>query len=761
MVSFTNLNHSNSMLPWLLLLLLASCNAISETEQPQTYIIHFDHSQKPASFSTSESWHRHALRSLSHGTTEEEMLLYSYNHVMNGFSARLTQSQLSEIEKSPAHLATYQESFGKLLTIYSPKFLGLNQEHGLWPTASFGEGVIIGVLDTGIWPESKSFNDDGMPPVPQSWKGQCENGTAFTPSNCNRKLIGARSFSKGFKAAGRNISTKYDYDSPRDYFGHGTHTSSTAAGNQVLGESYFGYARGTTSGVAPRAHVAMYKVQFETDTDEAAATDVLAGMDQAIADGVDIMSLSLDFPQSPYFQDVIAIASLSAIEKGIFVVCAAGNDGSRNSTYNGAPWITTVGAGTLDRSFTATLTLGNELTLTGTSYFPMNVYIADAPLYYGLGNETKAICNKESLNKREVHKKIVFCDYSTKINVGEQKKELERVGAYAGIFITDLSLLFLSDYTIPCLVLSKASGALVKEYYVTGVITPKVKNMQFISTNLDTKPAPQVAHFSSRGPDPINPGILKPDILAPGVDVLAAFKPDPIIKIGRYGLVTDYALLSGTSMAAPHVAGVAALLKNVHPEWSPAAIRSAMMTTAYNLDNTGDVLKDQRSGLATTPLEFGAGHINPNEAMDLGLIYDMGMQDYINFLCSLGYTKEQMITLIRQSQWNCSKEQNDLNYPSFIAIFSNETGSLEKKFTRVATNVGDKASVYNAVLQVPSRMRVKVEPSVLSFTKKYQKQSFSVSLEIDKEVPTVVYGYLTWIEQHGHVVSSPLVAVKF
>ncbi|XP_065882269.1 subtilisin-like protease SBT3 [Euphorbia lathyris] len=750
------------MLPCLVLLLLlpsSYANAISETEEPQTYIIHFDHSQKPA-FSTSESWHRHALRSSSHGVNEEELLLYSYNHVMNGFSAKLTKSQLSEIEKSSAHLATYQESFGKLFTTYSPKFLGLNQEHGVWPSASFGEGVIIGVLDTGIWPESESFNDDGMPLAPQSWKGHCENGTVFSPSACNRKLIGARSFSKGIKAAGRNISTKYDYDSPRDFFGHGTHTSSTAAGGQVLDESYFGYAKGTARGIAPRAHVAMYKVLFATDSLESAATDVLAGIDQAIADGVDIMSLSLGFPQSSYFHDVIDIASLSAVEKGIFVVCAAGNDGSRNSTYNGAPWITTVGAGTLDRSFTASLTLENGLTVEGTSYFPINVYIEDVSIYYAKENETKAICNYGSLNKTEVHKKIVFCDATTKIDVEGQKEELERVGAYGGIFITDLPLLDPTDYTIPCLVLSKTSGALVKEYLI-GVTTPKVKNFQFISTNFNTKPAPQVAHFSSRGPDPITPSVLKPDILAPGVDVLAAFTPEPFIKVGRYNLATDYALLSGTSMAAPHVAGVGALVKNVHPEWSPAAIRSAIMTTAYNLDNTGNVLKDQWSGLVATPLDFGAGHINPNKATDPGLIYDMSMQDYIDFLCSLNYTKEQMIAVIRTSQWNCNKSQNDPNYPSFMALFSNGTSSLQKKFTRVATNVGDEASVYKPILQVPYGMRVKVEPSVLAFTKKYQKKSFSVSVEIDKEGPNVVYGFLKWSDQYGHVVSSPLVAVKF
>ncbi|KAF2324358.1 hypothetical protein GH714_012781 [Hevea brasiliensis] len=555
-----------------------------------------------------------------------------------------------------------------------------------------------------------------MPPAPQRWKGQCENGTAFSPSNCNWKLIGARSFSKGLIAAGRNISTEIDYDSPRDFFGHGTHTSSTAAGNHVPGVSHFGYARGTASGVAPRAHIAMYKVLFTTDTLQSAASDVLAGMDQAIADGVDIMSLSLGFQQTPYFNDVIAIASLSAMEKGIVVVCATGNDGDFNATHNGA----------LDHN----------------------------------NNDSKAYCHYDALVPGEVHGKVVLCDTNKETNVSKQKDELERVGAYAGILITDTSLLHSRDYTIPCLAIPTASGALVRDY-VTGVTTPKVRSMEFITTKLGTTTAPQVAYFSSRGPDPISPNVLKPDILAPGVDVLAAIASNkPYMKMDGYDVVTDYALFSGTSMAAPHVAGVAALLKSVHPEWSPAAIRSAIMTTAYVTDQSGTILKDQQTGLPATPLDFGAGHLNPNKAMDPGLIYDLCFQDYIDFLCRLGYTEKQLSAIIRQSQWNCSQEQSDLNYPSFINIFNKESSPMMKKFSRVVTNVGNDRAVYNATLVIPPGMRVTVEPSSLSFTQKYQNQGYSVNLEIDTDAPTVVYGYLKWSDQHNHVVSSPLVAVK-
>ncbi|KAL6215478.1 hypothetical protein ACLB2K_014908 [Fragaria x ananassa] len=753
------------MISLLVFTILQINNAVSNAEESQTYIIHMDRFHKPKSFATHEAWHRSTLTSLMSSSSledqENEMLLYSYNHVMHGFSARLTASQLSELEKSPAHIATYPESFGKLFTTHSSKFLGLRQNSGLLLASSSGQDVIIGIIDTGVWPESESFSDRGMSEVPKRWKGACENGPDFSPSLCNNKLIGARSFSKGLEAAGIKISTKDDFDSPRDWFGHGTHTSSTAAGNYVLGASHFGYAKGTARGVAPRAHVAMYKVLWATDSEQSAASDVLAGMDQAISDGVDIMSLSLGFESLPYFNDVIAIASLSAIEKGIVVVCAAGNDGAYSSIHNGAPWITTVGAGTLDRTFTATLTLDNGLTVEGISYFPESVYITDAPLYYGKDNANKAICNYGALDHKEVKGKVVLCDNTTETDVEGQKEEVQRAGGYAGIFMTDLSLLDPEDFSIPAIIVPFATGALIREY-ATQANTTRVKTLSFVHTKLGTKPSPEVAYFSSRGPDPVTPSILKPDVLAPGVDVLAAVAPNkPCMRVNNYDLVTDYELYSGTSMAAPHVAGVAALLKAVHREWSPAAIRSAIMTTAYSTGkNSQTTILNQWSGLPATPLDFGAGHINPNKAMNPGLIYDMDLQDYVEFLCGLGYNAKQMKAVIRRSHWYCSSKPADLNYPSFMAIFNGTDSPKAKTFSRVVTNVGDETSTYRAYLEVPKGMRITVEPSTLVFTGKNQEQGFSLSVEVDSDVPKVIYGYLGWIDQYNHIVSSPVVAIS-
>ncbi|KAL8225831.1 hypothetical protein R6Q57_018388 [Mikania cordata] len=429
-----------------------------------------------------------------------------------------------------------------------------------------------------------------MSEVPSRWKGKCENGTAFSPNLCNNKLIGARSFSKGLQAAGINISTELDFDSARDYFGHGSHTSSTAAGNYVYGASHFGYANGVAKGVAPRAHLAMYKVLWSSDTFATAVTDILAGMDQAISDGVDIMSLSIGIDQKPMFQDVIAIASLSATEKGIVVVCAAGNDGPGAATViNGAPWIMTVGAGTMDRSYLATLELGNGMTFEGISYFSSSVSITDKIIYYGSNNTKTSGCS--FLDRSDVRGKIVLCD-DNNVDLNGQMNAVTSAGAYGAIFLTDSLFLDPSDYAIPGLLLHTRYASAIKEYAIASK-NATVKRMKFVITKTGTGPAPQVAYFSSRGPDPITPTVLKPDILAPGVDVLGAVRPDvPYMEAGAYDLVTDYAFFSGTSMATPHVAGVAALIKAVHPNWSPAAIRSAIMTTATKKDNRHGTIQD-------------------------------------------------------------------------------------------------------------------------------------------------------------------------
>ncbi|KAF8405005.1 hypothetical protein HHK36_009900 [Tetracentron sinense] len=740
----------------------------STAEDRGTYIVHMDKSAMPAPFSTHHNWYTSTLSSLSSPDGILPTHLYTYTHVMNGFSAVLSQSQLHQLQKMPGHVTTYPETFGQLHTTHTPKFLGLNKHAGLWPASGFGDDIIVGIIDTGIWPESESFNDHGMPPVPERWRGGCETGTEFNSSHCNRKLIGARSFSKGLKQRGLNISTTDDYDSPRDFMGHGTHTSSTAAGSPVHHADYFGYAKGTAIGVAPMARLAMYKVLFSNDTYESAASDTLAGMDQAIADGVDVMSLSLGFIETPFYNNPIALGAFAALEKGIFVSCSAGNSGPHAYTiHNGAPWITTVGAGTIDRDFSAYVTLGNGgSTIRGKSVYPLDLSISGVEIYYGNGNRSKEICGYNSLDPKDVAGKIIFCDFSTDGGaVLGQIDEMSRSGAKGGIFSTDFAkFLHPSSFNVPFVAINTKDGELVKNY-LTNSAQPSTVDIKFQITVLGTKPAPQVASFSSRGPCEPSPWILKPDILAPGVDVLAAWMPNRgFAPIGDDYLLTDYALLSGTSMSSPHVIGVAALLKAAHRDWNAATIRSAMMTTADVIDNAGGTIIDVITGVAGTPLDFGAGHVNPNKAMDPGLVYDIEVQDYIDYMCGLNYTSQQIGVITRRSNYTCNQANLDLNYPSFIVILNN-TNTTSYTFKRVLTSLADSQSVYRGVVKAPSGMKVVVEPATLSFPSKYSKAEFSVTVEIDLgDAGTQSdyignYGYLSWYEVNGkHVVRSPIVS---
>ncbi|KAG9443991.1 hypothetical protein H6P81_015331 [Aristolochia fimbriata] len=783
----------SKMSRWLVYLccwLLVMCRSITSANSDQSaeiYIICMDPSHKPSSFPTHESWHGTILDSLSSSFASSsssdgsgKKLIYSYNHALHGFSARLTPRELTEIENLPAHRATYKERYsGKLFTTRTPKFLGLDPWVGLWPASSYGGDVIIGILDTGIWPESRSFDDRGYTSVPARWKGGCENGTQFNSSLCNLKLIGARSFSKGLRASGRKISTENgDFDSPRDYMGHGTHAASTAAGSIVQNVDYFGYAKGNATGIASGARLAIYKVHWANDSDESAATDVLAGIDQAIADGVDIISISLGFDFRPYYDDVIAVGALSAVKKGIFVACAAGNDGVPNSTYNGAPWIVTVGAGTIDRRFLATMNLSKAggsaeqedvFSLKGTSYYPRGPYTSNAPLFYGKSDRKKAQCLGSSLDPAAVKGKVILCDLTDQTDIYGRINEVNRTGAKAAIFLTTETTTNMdpSDYYNPIVVITSGGDTDSLRNYAVKETNPMVKQLRFRVTGLGAKPAPRVASFSSRGPDPITPTVLKPDIMAPGKDILAAWVPNKsFVRIGKKGLATNYAIFSGTSMASPHVAGVAALLKSVHRDWTPAAIRSAIMTTATTLDSANSTITDEWTNWPATPLDFGAGHVNPNAAMDPGLIYDMKFNDYVQFLCTLRYTRKQMAAVYREGQYlNCrSSSVDNLNYPSFMAVFTKGSNningsSMVKRFTRVVTNVGAVEAVYRAVVESPDGMMIRVVPETLTFTQRNQKMRFWLTMQVDEDawkLKPVAYGFVKWVDQHNHCVSSPI-----
>ncbi|KAL4559553.1 hypothetical protein LXL04_031695 [Taraxacum kok-saghyz] len=755
---------------WLFFLFLSK--SLLVLANSHTYIIHMDLSAMPRSFSSHHTWFSATLDSIATTTTtttstvsssssSASKLIYSYTNAINGFTAILSPSELEIIKNSPGYLSSIKDTTVQLDTTHSTQFLGLNSNSGAWPVSDYGKDVIIGVVDTGIWPESESFNDDGMGPVPSRWKGKCEEGFQFNSSLCNNKLIGARYFNKGLTSHRENLTLSMN--STRDTMGHGTHTASTAAGSYVKRASYFGYGTGTATGVAPRARVAMYKAVWEEGV---FVSDILAAIDQAITDGVDVISLSLGADGIPLHEDPIAIATFSALEKGIFVSASAGNNGPYfNSLHNGAPWVLTVAASTIDREFTGILTLGNSVSVTGLALYPGNLNPSQVPIVF-----VGACENEVAINK--IDRKIVVC-LDNNDTLSEQFYTVQNSNALGAVFITnntDVESFMQSTY--PVLLLDTKSGKIVTDYITKVIHKSEAKaSLKFHGTRLKTKPAPRVSSYSSRGPSFSCPVVLKPDLTAPGSLILASW-PDrlsPIsIKTGNEELYSRFNLLSGTSMSCPHASGVAALLKAVHPDWSPSAIRSAMMTTSEILDNTFKPIQDTGdNNRPATPFAMGSGHVAPNKALNPGLIYDVNTHDYVNLLCGLNYTRTQIRTITRSSSFNCSNQSLDINYPSFIAYFDgNDTkstgGLVVKEFKRTVTYVGVGRSTFTAELTSISGLNVTVTPEKLSFRSKNEKKSYKLRIAGRSTMEEqVVYGFLSWIEKTRKiVVRSPIVATS-
>lgn len=735
----------------------------SSVAPSDTYIIHMDISAMPKAYSDHHNWYLSMLSSISDTskatatstTFINYKLIYAYTNSIHGFSAVLSAYELEALKKFPGYISSTRDHPVTVHTTHTSQFLGLGSFSGAWSASNYGEDVIIGLVDTGIWPESQSFHDEGMTEVPSRWRGKCMAGTRFNSSLCNRKLIGAQFYNRGLIA--NNPKVKISMNSPRDVSGHGTHTSSIAAGSYVKGASYFGYATGIATGMAPRARLAMYKVVWKYGV---YASDVVAAIDQALQDGVDVLSVSLGISLGDTLleDDPIAVATFAAMEKGIFVVASAGNDGPLYwSLINGAPWLVTVGAGTLDRKFEGILTLGNGFQIHFNSLYPGNYSLRRMPLVYMDGCDSAAELKK-------VKNTIVVC--KDNLSISDQVDKAISAGVSGAVFISSNSYSELyTRSSFPAAFIGLHDGRLITDY-IKKNINP-TGSFQFRSTVIGIKPAPRVDSYSSRGPFLSCPRVLKPDLLAPGSLILGSWSPiSSVAEVGSHFLFSHFNLLTGTSMATPHVAGVAALIKAAHPHWSPAAIRSALVTTANSLDNTFNPIEDvANNNFPASPLDIGAGHINPNKALNPGLVYDATPEDYINLLCAMNYTTTQ-IRVITKSSHNCITRSSDLNYPSFIAFFniydSNPEGKIVQEFWRTVTNVGETGASYTANLIGMDDLKVYVEPQRLVFKQKHEKKSYKLSLEGPKLLKkVVVYGSLNWVDDNGqYVVRSPIVATS-
>ncbi|OIW21191.1 hypothetical protein TanjilG_30787 [Lupinus angustifolius] len=753
----------------LLILSLLSLSSSTSLDFKSTYIVHINHQRKPDIYSTHYEWYTATLSSLSTFDYDPNPLLYTYTTAYSGFAASLTSQQVDELLKSDSVIDIYQDTVYQLHTTRTPEFLGLQTHSGL-PKGLVNEtlnkrlhDIIIGVLDTGVWPESKSFDDTGMPDIPKRWHGECESGKDFASSLCNKKLIGARSFFKGSYMAMRKKNDKGSEivnNSPRDTEGHGTHTASTAAGSHVANASFYGYASGIARGMAPQARVASYKVCWE---EGCFSSDILAGMERAIEDGVDVLSLSIGGLSDHYFRDAIAIGAFAATKRGIFVSCSAGNSGPEpKSLSNVAPWITTVGAGTLDRDFPAYGVLGNKNRITGVSlYSGKGIGSEPVGLVYNKGvksNQSSSMCTPGSLDPKLVRGKVVVCDrgVNARVEKGLVVKKAGGVGMILANTAQNGEESIADRHVLPAMAVGEIVGDKIREY-VGSDPNPTVV-LSFGGTVLDVKPAPVVAAFSSRGPNNLTPQILKPDVIGPGVNILAGWTG----VVGPSTLPTDtgkspFNIVSGTSMSCPHISGLAALIKAAHPKWSPSAIKSALMTTAYTLDNTNTTLHESSVGAISTPWAHGAGHVDPQKALSPGLIYDTSANDYITFLCSLNYSLEQIQMIAQNPNVNCSRKFSDpgqLNYPSFSILFGSKNRVV--RYTRTVTNVGDGNSVYNVIVDGPSAVSITVKPSKLVFGKVHEKKRYTVTF-VSKKGDAIkdAFGSISWINSQ-HQVRSPV-----
>ncbi|MDO6713315.1 S8 family serine peptidase [Aliiglaciecola sp. 2_MG-2023] len=714
------------------------------------------------------------------GVTEA---IYTYEHAFNGFAAVLTETQIAKLKSNPEVLNIWPDEVRHMDTSNTPSFLGLTAPGGLHTLGNKGENMIIGVVDSGVWPENPSLDDAGFDPIQETrpeWpapEDACDVGTDPLFS-CNNKLIGARYFNSGF--APESILPG-EFDSPRDADGHGTHTITTAGGNENVSATILGLDVGTVTGMAPRARVAAYKVCWNGSAEGNSGcfpTDSVAAIDAAVADGVDVINYSIS-GSTTTLVDPVHVAFFNAAQGGVFSSLSAGNSGPGAQTVaHNVPWVTTVGASTYD----------GDAEVVGKS---LNVSYGDTnDAYYSLGGSITSPIPDEGLSGQLVATSPVFmCDEDPDIFTGnnpitnaeeidgnialisrgscafsEKILYAQEAGAIGVVVYSTAEAIVMggesTGINIPGVMISNSDGLELVDLVDEMVVSVTLTN-DGISGGIIPQIGNQMAGFSSRGESLATADIIKPDITAPGQQILAGTSGSQIDS-GQMG--ESYAYLSGTSMSSPHIAGLATLVREAHPTWSPAAVKSAIMTTARQNLTKEDGLT------AADPFDYGAGHVDPNSAVDPGLVYDANFNDYYAFLCGQG---EQAFVESDYFPGACAAlevagfptDASDLNLAS-IAI---EQLADTQTITRYVTNVSDSDS-YVATVNAPEGVDVTV--SVYDFATGTIVDSDTMSfndiglgiyqLTFTKNDSAVedewVFGDITWSDG-SHDVRSPI-AIK-
>ncbi len=727
--------------------------------------------------------------------------IYGYQYALNGFAARMTAAQAQKLEHLPEVLNVWEDEIRPMATRQSLSFLELfDADKGLRTAAGLdGDGIIIGVIDSGVTPGHPALLDTReadrpracqaswgettilgrwlcrryrkLPDVtsfdpPENWSGTCVAGENFETTDCNNKMIGARWFIEGALATGPIDDG--EIRSPRDADGHGTHIATTAAGNRTSA-AIFGTTIGDLEGVAPRALIATYKACWLRPGDTRAScntSDLAEAIDAAVADGVDVINYSI----GSSLRRITApddVALMAATKAGVLSVVAAGNEGPNLATIGspaGAPWVITTAASSRDGELnveamevTAPSTIASRYAVKEASFTPpledvdpieadlILVDDDDTSLDTGGSGGTDADACQALVNGADVDGNIAFiqrtgCRFDDMVaNAADAGAVAALIYNIAGDPIVMDGRTGLSD--IPALMIGQADGNLILDEIDAGNAVTAILDKGFLLTTAED--GNQMGTFSARGPGPVA-GVLKPDVTAPGINILAGFSPDSAnSKPGEL-----FAYLTGTSMSAPHVAGVAALLRQAHPDWSPAALKSAMMTTARQ-----DVTQSTGVGNAS-PFDFGAGHIVPNDSLNPGLVYDITDDEYDAYACGIASPAVPQSRCDELGAAGFSFEPRALNLPSIAmsGLANSQT------VTRRVTNVSDEAGSYVAEASPPPGMNITVVPSAISLAPG-ESVSFDVTVNYESgPLDLWRFGSMTW-RSDAHTVYTPI-AVK-
>ncbi len=605
---------------------------------------------------------------------------FTYQVAFNGFALELTPREAATVARLDGIRLVQRDFLDQPQTDYGPAWIGAPAVWGGAPGAR-GEGIVAGIIDTGINFTSPSFaraGGDGYVHTNPRGKfyGVCDPASAaYNPSfTCNDKLIGAWDFADGAEAP----------DGPADNDGHGSHTASTVAGNFVsasLVAPTTVYAT-NISGVAPHANIIAYDACGEAGCPGSA---LVAAINQAVADGVDVINYSIGGGSRDPWQSADALAFLAALDAGIFVAVSAGNSGPSAATMGSpanAPWVTAVAAATHNR-----LLANGLISMTGGLQPPpadmagkgiTGPYGPAEIVYAGNYTSTLGSADPKCLQPfppGAFSGQIVVCDRGTNARVAKAAN-VQAGGAGGFVLANDAASgasLAADAYALPGVHISYADGVALKNWIAAGGVT--TATIAGVTPNINSANGDILAAFSSRGPDATSPNVLKPDVAAPGVDIFAA------VASG-----IEYNILSGTSMASPHTAGAGALLSQLYPTWSPAAIRSALMLTAKSA-----LLKDDAATPAD-PFDIGAGRVNIEAAAQVGFVLDETARAFYTAAPALG------------------GDPRTLN----VASLADAQCVGVCTWTRTLTSVASVAHNYTVTVASPVSMTLNVQPAAFT-----------------------------------------------